>query len=235
MCIFSASDIAKRQTLLYKCDDRNIIDLASICNGHPDCPDASDETAAHCMPLICPTNTFKCDYGACVKNVSICSTGQIPLTQPPVNGGCRINGIPQNGRVMQVAENNFQLNANDIVMNFGLIRYTCNAHYYLNGSDTSFCNDGVWNSPMPDCQPRCSMREISSITYVTHCSLKANDMDEIVRCGSTDLAKPGTVAKIVCERGYEAVTRLEQMTLCQEDGSWSRQIRACEQICGEEG
>lgn len=155
----------------------------------------------------------------------------------PTNVDCRISRIPRNGQVVLAGEDAVQLNANDIVPNYGSVQYTCNTHHYINGSTGNLCVSGVWTNVVPKCEPKCDMRVVSSISHLTHCSRKltdANVVDE-PQCGSSDLVDPGIEVKTVCQRGYRSILPRDQITICQADGSWSHTISPCMQICGEEG
>lgn len=197
---------------------------------------------------MCPTGTFQCDYGACVRDLSICSRSSRrrrlqPSTTPAYTRSatqsatnCRITELPANGQTMLQGENPHPLRVDDVVPEYGLIKYTCNGNYHLVGSETSYCASGEWSSTVPNCHAKCALRRISSITYVTQCSKKVNGVNTFVtRCGINDLVDPGTSVKIVCEKGYQPVAPHEQITSCQRDGSWSRPVAPCAQICGEEG
>lgn len=67
------------------------------------------------------------------------------------------------------------------------------------------------------------------------CTRKEAGVDVIVRCGSNDLVDPNTEARIVCQMGYQSTAQRKEITVCRLDGSWSRSISPCKQICGEEG
>lgn len=210
-----------------------MIDVLRLCDGIADCPDASDETTLYCQNLVCPNNEQKCDYGACVNDLSICATGQKPPTLSNLtNGACRVNKIPLNGRVNLLAERPIELHVNAIVPNYSIVQFECNRNYYSNSSvDRSWCLNGKWTASTPKCELKCNLRRISSITYITHCT---NGAEVIDRCGSGDLVEPGTTVRIVCQRGYQPATPHEQVTMCQNDGTWNRAILPCTQICGEE-
>lgn len=150
-------------------------------------------------------------------------------------GECRIFSIPNNGRIVLSATQT-RLHFNAAVPNYGSVHYECHNNHYISGNALNICINGVWARPVPDCEPKCDIRAISSISHVTHCSRSANGVNMIVpRCGRHDLVDPGTEARIVCQDGYQSATSHEQVTLCRADGSWSRPILPCIQICGEEG
>lgn len=44
-----------------------------MCNGRPDCADASDETGAACATAYCPPYGFRCAYGACISGHLECN------------------------------------------------------------------------------------------------------------------------------------------------------------------
>lgn len=49
------------------------IDLFSLCDGHVDCKDGSDETLEVCAGVVCPHKSFRCGYGACISGHAQCN------------------------------------------------------------------------------------------------------------------------------------------------------------------
>lgn len=133
---------------------------------------------------------------------------------------CRILNIPSNGRVVLSADPAHRLNFYDVISNFDSVQYTCNTNHYISGNVKKFCVNGDWTNPVPDCEPKCDIRAISSISHVAHCSRTAYGVSEIVlRCGRNDLVDPGTEARIVCQGGYQSTTPHEQVTMCRDEKS----------------
>lgn len=204
----------------------------SICNGHPDCRDASDETLAICHKIACDDGYLKCDYGACVKDGNDCFNRH-HRPYPPENreATCTIDNIPQNGFVW-ISHLKKRLRINDVLHKFTQIEYTCIENHYIVGNLTNFCDSGTWENAVPDCQPRCSPSTISSITFLASCYLKMDDQEKEVRC--TDPAVPGTIARINCKWGYQSLNSQIQLLTCDNDGRWFPLPNQCTQICGEE-
>lgn len=143
---------------------------------------------------------------------------------------CRLTDIPINGYVSSIESQTIRINVNDIVGNLGQIQYSCIENHYVIGNATNVCYGGQWLYGMPECQPRCNPREVSSITYLANC--RANGKE--ISC--TEPATPGTVARINCQRGYNSVTPEQQQVLsCRTDGRWFPPVQPCVQICGREG
>lgn len=40
----------------------------------PQCPDLSDESVAICQEYVCPEDSFKCTYGACIPKEKLCDS-----------------------------------------------------------------------------------------------------------------------------------------------------------------
>lgn len=216
------------------CTDRkHTIRYDKVCDGIADCSDLSDETLVQCQNIVCPVNYKKCYYGACVRNSSSCSMGRDKRNLETSPGACRIDRIPRDGYVTYRGDANERLHLNDVVESFSQIEYTCVEGHTLTGSPLNFCSDGTWINRIPDCVTRCSAAELLSITFVANCYLLVNGKEQKVRC--TDPARPGTIAKINCQRGYESLRPNQQIIACGTDGRWFPGPVACTQVCGEEG
>lgn len=125
-----------------------------------------------------------------------------------------------------------RLSINDIVENFGQIEYACIENEYIIGEARNFCNNGKWLNEVPECQPRCNPSAISSITFLASCFTSVNGTENGIRC--TELAQPGTIARITCKYGYERPNAQIQTITCDVDGRWFPLPNQCTQICGEE-
>lgn len=83
---------------------------------------------------------------------------------------------------------------------------------------------------------RCSQADISSITFVASCRLKSDKFNNDQEVSCTEPARPGTFARINCQRGYKSVSAdVEQVVSCRQDGRWFPPPQPCVQICGQEG
>lgn len=232
MFIFYSKALVKRQTRRFRCTDKTLINASLRCNGIHDCADGSDETETVCQFDSCLPNELQCDYGACVKDLSICGT------KPDTTGRCRIAHVPANGYISLEADHSTRLEENDFVSNFVPIRFGCQRNYYLIDDEPSnFCLNGKWvKNVWPDCHLRCSMRDIASYTYLPQCSRSLSDgTSENVRCGLTDFVEPGVNVRVTCRIGYKPSIAYEELVKCQPNGEWNRKPNPCTQICGEEG
>lgn len=57
----------------FTCSNDEVVPYIDICNGFPDCSDKSDETEHLCADIICPPETFQCNYGACIDEKQKCN------------------------------------------------------------------------------------------------------------------------------------------------------------------
>lgn len=204
-----------------------------VCNGLRDCADGTDETTSECRRVVCQPHFLKCDYGACVRDLAQCGT-----SKAAINAGCRISRLPANGYISFVADLSTRIGIDELIPNYVQIQYSCiDSHYIIGGeSTTNLCLNGRWNDgDVPDCQVRCHMRDVSSITFTTSCFRIEDNRREGVRCGFNDLIEPGVSVLITCKSGYQSATSIEQQAVCGAKGQWNRRINPCVQICGEEG
>lgn len=82
---------------------------------------------------------------------------------------------------------------------------------------------------MAESENGCRIQDISSsVSYDIQCSKEANKLN----CSRADRVGPGTEAKIVCRTGYEFPNGHDEHAICQENGTWSRQLEPCKQVCG---
>lgn len=168
-----------------------------------------------------------------MRNSSSCSIGRNKRNSEAGPGACAIAEIPRDGYVTYRGEPNERLHLNDVVESFSQIEYNCVEGHVLTGSPLNFCSDGTWINKVPECTTRCSAAELSSITFVANCYLKVKGKEQRVRC--TEPARPGTIAKINCQRGYENLKPNQQIIGCGTDGRWFPSPTACTFVCGEEG
>lgn len=150
---------------------------------------------------------------------------------------CRLPLIPRNGFITYESNRTFHLKESEIVPNYSQIRYGCiENHYIIGGDSSSICLSGKWsNAAALQCEPRCAISDISSVTYTTTCYKTNHSERTSVRCGPTDLVEPGVSVRIACKIGYQSTTAIQQQTTCEPKGQWNRRINPCQQICGEEG
>lgn len=154
-------------------------------------------------------------------------------TPAPLNpGACRLTSLPKNGYASLLATPDEHLGLNENVDSFVQIQYSCIDNHNVVGNTTNMCISGNWLYGVPECKPFCSPTEISSVTFVANCYLKVNDSERQVRC--TDPSKPGTIARINCQRGYENQKVAQQVISCGNDGRWRPGPTSCTQLCGEE-
>ncbi|KAI4480244.1 hypothetical protein M0804_010242 [Polistes exclamans] len=71
--IVSSEEILLNSTSTFICTDGNQIPLINVCDGSLQCPDSSDETNKLCRHTLCPSNMFRCVYGACINRTSRCN------------------------------------------------------------------------------------------------------------------------------------------------------------------
>lgn len=191
--------------------------------------------------FCCSQRNFKVTYITSILNYcnSIVKLFQIigKIVERQIEG-CRLEFIPRNGQAVLNADVSHRVNLNTIIPNYGSITYTCNTNHYLSGGTTNWCLYNQWQlKTVSDCEPKCAVSRISSISYITKCSRKVNGVFIDVPCRSDDVVEPGTEARIVCQTGYQPVSSSsrDQKLMCQSDGSWDRPGLPCEQICGLEG
>lgn len=249
------------QEYQYQCKNGNCIPSEHVCDGNSTCSDGSDETIERCASIKCPSYAFRCGYGGCVSGKSRCNRREDCLdgsdenyllcnyTKPlvhatsrpvtgtpstPINpGGCRITKLPKNGYVGYLSSPDQHLDLNDAIDNYIQVQYSCIDNHIVVGDATNFCDNGNWLHVVPECKPHCSANEIVSVTFVANCFLNINGTEQEVRC--QEPSKPGTIARINCQRGYENVREAQQVISCSSDGRWHPAPNSCTQICGEEG
>lgn len=246
----------------YQCQNGDCISNDDVCDGINTCADGSDEIIERCASITCPAFAFRCGYGACVsgrakcngtnecedgsdENYLLCNypkpvvqtTTVSPIstsTLAPISPyACRITKLPKNGFAGYLSNPNEHLGINDVVDNFVSVEYSCTDNHVVIGNTTNICISGQWQFDIPECKPRCTPNDIFSITFVANCYRNENGSEKQVRC--TEPAKPGTIARINCQRGYENVKAAQQVISCSDDGRWRPAPNTCTQICGEEG
>lgn len=165
-----------------------------------------------------------------IKIVQIETTTQITHSQeqtvPP--DSCRITTTLRNGHMYERYAQTKEYYVNDIVSyQTFIINYVCNENYLLIGDPTNSCIGGKWENKWPICQPLCSSEKLSSISFEPTCRLNRG------RVACSEPAKPGTIAKVVCNEGYESFQVEEQMFTCGINGQWYPEPSACTPICGQ--
>lgn len=230
-CADGSDEIVERCASIYcpayafRCGYGGCISGRDKCNRAIDCVDGSDENQILCnytKPVVVPTTT----------------TTPAPVTttqtsQPVSPGACRITKVPKNGYVGYPGGSTEHLALNDVIEEFGQVEYSCIDNHNVVGNTSNLCLSGSWLNPVPECKPFCSPREISSITFVANCYVNDGTQERQVRC--TDPSKPGTIARINCQRGYENQRVPQQVISCGNDGRWKPAPNPCTQLCGEEG
>lgn len=211
----------------FRCGYGGCANGRSKCNGVIDCVDGSDENQVLCnytKPLTLPLPTH--------RPVTVTTT-TTPAPQPLAPDACRITTIPKNGFIAYPSDPSEHIALNEVIENYGMIEYSCIDNHNVVGNTTNLCLDGHWLWSVPVCQPFCSGREISSVTYVANCYVNEGNREKQVRC--TEPSAPGTIARINCQRGYENQKVPQQVISCGNDGRWRPAPNTCTQLCGEEG
>lgn len=57
----------------FHCESGECIDDFDLCDGKPDCKDASDENSRTCSIINCPKYAFQCAYGGCINTNLVCN------------------------------------------------------------------------------------------------------------------------------------------------------------------
>lgn len=146
----------------FQCNNAIAINSNQKCNGIRDCADGSDEEPALCRSYICSLNEFKCDYGACVKDLAVCDTNtarhrpipsRLDIVQHSIGGSatCQILRIPLNGNAQNAARPGILLNKGDRVAHENVIVYQCVNGLKLIGEMKNRCVNGHWMNNVPQC------------------------------------------------------------------------------------
>lgn len=263
----------------FRCGNGACISGKKKCDLRIDCTDASDENY-----LLCGRR--KDQQIQMVSNVR--PVPQTPQQQQPSSSGhgsqstsspsipnnydnnnqqtpspsslqsCRADVIPTNGDAYYQYDTDKKVEYGEIVENFISINYKCIENHYLIGNATNICINGHWQSPKPQCRPRCSPQEIQGVTISANCFSIVNNVQKSTSCVrpvGVNLAQlqnlhriysnefpflplppkqvePSTVAYVSCQRGYEK-TGPQQTLTCQPNGRWNPTPTRCTSICGE--
>lgn len=213
---------------LWRCGHGKSIELSKICDGEADCSNYSDERPSLCENFVCGPGFKKCSYGygACVDNNTDCG-GVIDerISDQDTDGSCKITKIPPNGFAQYLYSPGTHLHVNEMVTNFGKVQYTCIEKHRIVGNDTISCLDGHWKGRVPVCEPFCPPI-VFVVTFTSQCYYQNSTVD------CTEPARPGTIANVTCNYGYESINA-EQQTFCGLDGRWQPEPSQCAPICGE--
>lgn len=226
-------------TYAFRCGNGACISGKKKCDLRIDCVDGSDENY-----LLCGRRK---DQTPTVSNVRPMPSPQQPLPTPlspsitdyspqsqqnPASTlqSCRADVIPTNGDAFYQYDTNKKVEYGEIVENFISINYKCIENHYLIGNETNICISGRWQSPKPQCKPRCNSTEIQGVTISANCYSIMNNEHKSTSCIRP--VEPGTIAYVSCTRGYEK-TGSQQTLTCQPDGRWQPSPQRCSQICGE--
>lgn len=145
-------------------------------------------------------------------------------------GACRIDKIPRNGWIESAAPPFERFSPGEYVNPFSVVNFKCLERHIIEGPTASFCTQSKWTNEVPNCEPRCSTKDITGISIIpSSCFLN----DKEVRC--SEPAKPGTIARINCRERYERGSNARQQIItCDDNGVWSPLPEVCTPICGEE-
>lgn len=190
------------------------------------CSDGSDENYA-----LCGRNKEQSSVGrpSTPLMVNPFST-EATFTPASTTSACRADIIPVNGDAYYQYDTDKKVSYGEIVDNFISITYKCIDNHFLIGNETNICINGRWQSPKPQCKPRCNPTEIQGVTISANCFSIVNNVQKSTSCIRP--VEPGTIAYVSCTRGYEK-TGPQQTLTCQPDGRWQPSPQRCTQICGE--
>lgn len=226
-------------TYAFRCGNGACISGKKKCDQRIDCLDGSDENYLLCgrskdqtpiasnvrpMPSK-PATTFSSNNSPTPDYTS--GQQQPPpgpppsqQTSPPTSStldSCRADIIPTNGDAYFQYDKLKKVEYGEIVDNFISINYVCIENHYLIGNATNICISGRWQSPKPQCRPRCSPQEIQGVTISANCFSIVNNVQKSTSCIRP--VEPSTVAYVSCQRGYEKLGSQQTLT-CDEHGRW---------------
>lgn len=158
------------------------------------------------------------------------SYNQASYTPAETSSSCRADIIPVNGDAYFQYDTNKKVMYGEIVDHLTTIDYKCIENHYLIGNETNICINGHWQTPKPQCKPKCNPTEIQGVTISANCFSIVNNVQKSTSCIRP--VEPGTIAYVSCTRGYEK-TGPQQTLTCQPDGRWQPAPQRCTQICGE--
>lgn len=212
-------------TYSFRCGNGACISGKQKCDSRIDCIDGSDENYALCgrskeqSPALRPSTPQANPFSTVA-----------PFTTAPSASSCRADVIPVNGDAYFQYDPNKKVSYGEIVDNFISITYKCIENHHLIGNASNICINGRWQSPKPQCKPRCSPTEIQGVTISANCFSIVNNVQKSTSCIRP--VEPGTIAYVSCQRGYEKIGTQQTLT-CDDDGRWQPPPQRCTQICGE--
>lgn len=209
-------------TYAFRCGTGACISGKSKCDTRIDCSDGSDENYALCGRSK--------EQNVSVRPVNPLNTGITTSRPASTISSCRADIIPVNGDAYYQYDSTKKVTYGEIVDNLMSITYKCIENHHLFGNSSNYCINGRWQSPKPQCKPRCSPTEIQGVTISANCFSIINNEQKSTSCVRP--VEPGTIAYVSCQQGYEK-TGPQQTLTCQPDGRWSPSPQRCTPICGE--
>ncbi|KAF5300807.1 hypothetical protein FQR65_LT09110 [Abscondita terminalis] len=236
------------------CGDGTQIKLNQVCDGSRDCPDSSDERRRLCYHLVCPENTFRCYYGACV-NKSVRCDGNYQCADKSDESNCghpscslsefqcsSLECIPQEKLCNGYDDCLDRSDENSDICEEVIITCPENTHHCKYGGCIKLealcngfndCLDGSDESELV-CKNLKSKRH-NLQTFCPPLNLQRSiNKCELKEFGWIPCESPlpvGTIVQSECKQYYRPINndeRIDYYTRCQSDGTWSRQPLKCE-------
>lgn len=156
----------------FRCGNGGCISGKKKCDSRVDCSDGSDENYALCGRSKNESVSTRPPLNQVNPLETSTTYSSRPQTTTTISSSCRADNIPVNGDAHYQYDSTKKVSYGEIVDNFGSINYSCIQNHYLFGNATNICIGGRWQSPTPQCKPRCSAAEIqgwySIIIIVCH-------------------------------------------------------------------